>query len=87
MILPREFYESITETMKDENFPFKNITTFVIIASMSFQQGFMDSCKKNSDREEFVNEIIKVSRHLRKMGLIPDKLYGWKPEFKERVEK
>lgn len=85
MIFPKEFQDLINNTMDDPNFPFQNMTHFVMIGSLVFQQGFMDSCKKNSDRDEFVNEIIKVARHMKRIGMIPENLYGWKEGFREKV--
>lgn len=84
-MLPEDLYKEISETMRDEGFPFENITTFVIIASMTFQQGYIDSCKKESDRTKFVTEVTKICKHLVKQGLISDKLYGWKKEFRGKM--
>lgn len=85
MMLPEEFYKEIIETMSDDDFPFKNITTFVIVASITFQQGYIDSCKKDSDRTKFVNEVMKACKFLVKQGLISDKLYGFKDGFREKM--
>lgn len=85
MMLPEEFYKEIIETMNDDGFPFKNITTFVIVASITFQQGYTDSCKKDSDRIKFVNEVIKACKYLVKQGLISDKLYGFKDGFRGKI--
>lgn len=85
MIFPKAFQDEINNTMRKDGFPFDNMTHFVIIASLSFEQGFNDACKNDVDRDIFVSEIIKVTKHLRKTGMIAGKLYGWKEGFRERV--
>lgn len=86
MMLPEDLYKSIEETMRQDPFPFENITTFAVIACMTFQEGYTDACKNNAEKNKFISELIKLTKHLVREGLISEKLYGWKDVYREKLK-
>lgn len=84
-MLPEPFFKEIEDTMRDPNFPFENMTMFVIIGSLILQEGFYDSCKNKDENSKYIKEIMKVARALIKKGIISEKLYGWKKEYRKKA--
>lgn len=85
-MLPTTSVNSCKKIGVKEWFPTDNITDIIIIAIARLERDVDKADKSPDDSKKFASELTKDAKGLIKEKKMSDKLYGWKPEYKEKFK-
>lgn len=85
-MLPEKSHNSCAKIAVKEWFPTTNVTDIMVIAISRLESDVEKADKNPEDSKKLANELTKDAKSLIKDGVMSDKLYGWKDEYKEKLK-
>jgi hypothetical protein len=86
-MIPEESINRTKKTMLIDDFPFDNITDYLVFSIENYSEKVESEFKNDGKKQKLIDEILKKARQYAKEGKISSKFYGWKEQYKKDLQK